>query len=315
MWDTPGPVGRKGPEREDTSSGLTGATISSARFSSILTEMSMRPTGLAAAGLFSLGIGLAGCGSDPQQDYSDVHARLDAQDGQIILPLEAYAMTPAEEQEVAHANALLINDCLAEGGRTHLRATQDWDAIPALPDRRYGIWSRPDAEANGYELPQSPDADELNAQEEALGEDWWGAFETCQSERELIPMMGINTSMEMSPVDQGMNETFEAMIASSELATIKAEWTNCITTKGLAPNPDSTLLVPVIPASKEEQLRVAAIDVECKESLNSVQPLADYEARLQMAYIDQRESELIAYRDQVDEVLAKAREVLATHEG
>lgn len=76
----------------------------------------MRPTGLAAAGLFSLGIGLAGCGSDPQQDYSDVHARLDAQDGQIILPLEAYAMTPAEEQEVAHANALLINDCLAEGG-------------------------------------------------------------------------------------------------------------------------------------------------------------------------------------------------------
>ena len=31
--------------------------------------------------------------------------------------------------------------------------------------------------------------------------------------------------------------------------------------------------------------------------------------------IDQRESELIAYRDQVDEVLAKAREVLATHEG
>lgn len=275
----------------------------------------LHKTGYLATSLIILLIGLVSCSSAPQQDYSDVRARLNPQAGEIVLPLEAYAMTSAEVQEVAHANALLVDNCLAEGGRSHPRANQDWGTIPTLPDRRYGLWSQSDAEANGYELPESPTSDELASQEDALGDEWWDAFGDCRSDLDLFPVMGINTSAEMSPVDQGMRESFDALIASSELAASREEWTNCIVAEGLTPNPDAKVLVPSFPPPGEEQLRAAAIDVGCKQSLNSIQPLADFEARQQMAYIEQHESDLTAYRDQVDQALKAAREVLATYGG
>lgn len=255
----------------------------------------------------------AGCAAQPQQDYSEVRARLDAQGGQIILPLEAFAMTSAEVQEVSQANALLIDNCLAETGRTFPGAMQDWELLPTLPDRRYGLWSMSDAEENGYELPEAPSAEEIDSEVDSMGEDWWAATDACRSTVDLLPVMGNNTSAEFSTVDEGMNESFDALVASSEFETVRDAWVDCITGEGLAPHPDATVLVPSFPPAGEEQLRVAAIDTECKDALNVVQTLADYEARHQMAYLDRHEGELIAHRDRVDEVLTRARDVISTH--
>ncbi|MDJ0336747.1 hypothetical protein [Cryobacterium sp. PH31-O1] len=224
-------------------------------------------------------------------------------------------MSWSEMQDVSHANALLVSDCLAVGGRQFARATQDWDSIPAIPDRRYGAWSQTDAEKNGYELPQSPQSAALTTLEDGLGDDWWEAFESCQSKVELFPIMGFNTAPDTSPVDVGMNESFTALLASSAFDSVRADWTSCIVAQGVVPDSESGVLVPEIPAAGEEQLRVAAIDVACKESLNSVQKLADVEAQGQMAYIDEHESELKAYRDKVDDVLFAVRKVLATFGG
>lgn len=263
---------------------------------------------LSSVVLFSL----VGCNSSAEQKYSDVEALLDPQAGEIILPLEKYAMTPSEEKDVAHANALLQDECLSESGREFPRAKQNWELAPTLPDRRYGLWSESDAQANGYELPESSEAAELTAAEEALGDDWWQAYEACRSELELLPVMGINTSVTPSPVDIGMGESFDSLVASANLREVRQEWLECVQNEGLTLDENSVLLVPAIPPAGEEQIRVATIDVECKQSYNSVQRLANIEAREQSAFIDDRESDLLEYRTQVDDVLNKAREVLAT---
>lgn len=277
--------------------------------------MTKRWVGITAATLITLILCVTGCGSDPQQDYSSVRARLDQQGGQIIFPLEAYAMSSVEVRDVSHANALLISDCMAEGGRDFPRAMQDWDAIPALPERRYGLWSRSDAESNGYELPKSAEEDKVFSQEEEKDEGWWDAFSSCQSKVILFPVMGVNFSPQMSPVDQGMRESYDTLLASSEFKKIRGAWTECIIAQGLTPNPESKVMNPEIPAPGIEQLRVAAVDAGCKESVNAVQSLADFEARQQMAYKEKHESELTEYRSQADDVLAAARKVLATRGG
>lgn len=277
--------------------------------------MVKRWVGTTVAALVPLVLSLTGCGSDPQQDYSGVRARLDQQTGQIVLPLEAYAMSSIEVRDVSHANALLISDCMAEGGRDFPRAMQNWDAVPVLPERPYGIWSRSDAESNGYGMPKSAEEGKIFSQEEEKDQAWWDAFNSCQSKISLFPVMGVNTSPQMSPVDQGMRESYDTLLASAEFKKIRDAWTECITAKGLTPNPESKILNPETPASGIEQLRVAAVDVGCKESVNAVQSLADFEARQQMAYKAKHESELTEYRSQADDVLAAARKVLATRGG
>lgn len=270
---------------------------------------------LCTTSLLTFSLLLAGCASETSGTASNVRAQIDAAAGEILLPLEAYAMNQGDERDVGHANALLTNRCLNETGRNFPRATQNWDAIPAYPDRRYGVWSKKDAVANGYELPEAKDAKSLAEQEESLGEDWWAAYEKCRSDLQLFPLMGINTVMDPSPVDIGMQESFEALLASPEFARIRDEWKSCIVAAGLTPDPDSALMVPKIPTSAEDQLRVAAADVECKESQNSVQPLADFEAQKQASYIKKHESELTNYRNEVDKVLESAKKVITTNGG
>ncbi|PQZ93888.1 hypothetical protein CQ018_09625 [Arthrobacter sp. MYb227] len=268
-----------------------------------------------APGIMTLVFLLGGCASETSANENNVRAHIDSATGEIVLPLEAYAMNQKDERDVGQANALLLNKCLKETGRNFPRATQDWAAIPAYPDRRYGLWSKADAVANGYELPEAKDAKSLTEQEETLGQDWWSAYEVCHSDLQLFPMMGINTAMDPSPVDLGMQESFEALLASSEFERIRDEWKLCVTAAGLTPDPNSTLMVPAIPAWGEDQLRVAAADVECKESLNSVQPLADFEASEQKTYIKKHESELTNYRNEVDKVLESVTKTITTHGG
>lgn len=267
-----------------------------------------------AASVVLIGL-LAGCAASPQEDYSDARAQLDAESSQINLPLEAYAMSAAETREVEHANALLTADCMAVSGRDFPRALQDWDALPTLPDRRYGLWSPADAEANGYEFPQAADSEAISAQEDSFESDWWEAAQECLTSDTLLPLLGVNSSPEQSPVDRGLGESYEALLASDVFKQTREEWRSCIEAEGLSLHADARVLIPQFPSAGEQQLRVAAIDVGCKEQLNSVQVLADFEARQQLAYVDGHESELIAYRERVDDVLERAREVLATRGG
>jgi hypothetical protein len=274
-----------------------------------------RPLNLAALVATAVALSLSGCTVAPAHDYSHARAELDPETGQIVLPLEAYAMNWQEFQTVNHANALLISRCMAAKGLTFPRATQDWSLIPQLPDRRYGLWAQSDAQNNGYELPASPQANQIEKQENAFGDDWWNTFRACFSKTRQLAAMGVNTSPAPSVVDNGMNESFNALLASPEFAAQRKLWERCVQSKGLTLNPDSHVLVPEFPEAGEQQLAVAAIDVDCKQKLNSVQILADWETRYQLPYIDAHEGELTAYRATVRKVLKEAQKVIATSGG
>lgn len=224
-------------------------------------------------------------------------------------------MGALEVRDVEHANALLTSGCLAESGRDFPRAHQDWDGLPTLPDRRYGLWSLADAEANGYEFPQAADSGSLDAQEDTFQDDWWEAAQVCLASDALFPLLGVNSAPDQSPVDRGLTESYEALLSSDLFQQTRDSWKSCIEAKGLTLHSDTRVLIPQFPPASEQQLQVAALDVGCKEELNSVQVLADFETRQQLAYIDAHEGELNAYRDRVDEVLVQAREVIATDGG
>lgn len=222
-------------------------------------------------------------------------------------------MSGAEILQVSRANALTMAGCMEEAGREFPRAYQNWDAVPALPDRRYGIWSSEDAERNGYELPETPESEALLTVEDAFDDAWWQTLDRCRSESEMLPLLGVNTDPgRPSPVDQGMNDSFTSLLAGDKFREIKAAWLACIESEGLSPRPDANVLVPQFPEAGEDQIRVASIDVSCKDELNSVQTLADEETQWQLAYIDQHEGELKAYRDRVDEVLEQARAIVSS---
>ncbi|NYF18306.1 hypothetical protein HDC37_003162 [Microbacterium sp. AK009] len=255
---------------------------------------------------------VTGCGSAPTRNHSDARAQLDVDSGQIDLPLEAYAMSEQEITLVSEANALLVARCMDASGREFPRAFQDWESASVFPDRRYGLWVMAEAEANGYEVPPPADAERVSAMEEQFDDDWWESVDRCFADTELLPLMGVNTDpLVTSPVDEGMRESFESLLTAQTFTDARNDWRACVEAEGVSWDPDATVLVPQVPAPGEEHIRVATIDVSCKQNLNTVQRLADFETRQQLAFIDQREAELREYRAAVDEVLAKARSVIA----
>lgn len=257
---------------------------------------------------------MVGCGPSPQERYDDVHARLNRATSQINFPLESYALSPSEVRTVAHANDVRIGRCLEQTGRKLPALDRDWESIDPIPDRRYGVWSMADAQYNGYHLLKAEKrSKELAAQADNLSDGWWDAYTECRSSVNLLPRMGAYRAPDGSPVAVGMHESFDALLASDVFDRVYDQWSQCISGQGLTPNPDSTVLSPVIPKGREDQIRVATLDVRCKESLSSVQKLADYEARYQMGYIADHESVLQAYRQKADRVLERARTVIATY--
>ncbi|TFB79897.1 hypothetical protein [Terrimesophilobacter mesophilus] len=260
-------------------------------------------------------LGLTSCANGVSHDHSGARAELNPQLSQIVLPLEAFAMNWSEAQTINQANATLTSQCMGKKGLSFPRAGQDWASVPPIPERRYGLWSRMDAENNGYELPQSAESKLIESQENSFGDDWWQAFHSCFNTERQLPLMAVNSSPNQTVVDRGINESFEALLASPEFKAERGKWSSCIESDGLALNPDARVLVPQFPPAGEEQLKVAALDVACKEKLNTVQILADWETRNQLDYIDAHEAELKAYRDSVDKVLAEAKKVITTVAG
>lgn len=274
-----------------------------------------RRRGAAVAILITASVTLAGCSNEPSSSHKDARASLDPVQSQISLPLESYAMNWQETQLVNRANDISMKKCMAAKSLPYPRANQDVLSLKPLPDRRYGLWSESDASSNGYGLPEPSDNASIQRQEDALGEDWWNAVQSCANSVDQFPLMAINSAPDQSIVDRGMNESFDALLASALFGDERKKWLSCVEAAGLSANPDARVLVPQFPQAGEAQYKVAAADAGCKQSLNTVQTLANWEAGKQLDYVDQHEGELTAYRRSVDDVLARARSAVSNNEG
>jgi hypothetical protein len=257
---------------------------------------------------------LSGCAAAPNlNDYASVRAKLDPAAGTIQLPLDQYAMSARESDVVQHANALLVKGCMAKSGLEYPRATENWDTKAVPQDRRYGLWSMDMAQKFGYDLPEDSRSKAIDKIEATLPDSWWTAWNQCIDQKvKQLPLMGeLENAGHLSPVDSGIVEAHNELVASSTYSKVWSSWSDCITKAGLLPEKDKGVMAPQLPKSVESQARAAVIDVGCKQKINAIQTLADIEAKYQMAYIDQNESALVAYRSKADTVLVHARQIIA----
>lgn len=254
---------------------------------------------------------LTSCGAPDIGQFGDVKAELNYEDGTVTYPLDEYALTGNDARLVDSANAVLIERCMAQSGLDFPRANAEWRSIPPTPDRMFGLWSPRIAESYGYDLPPRDEA--LSELEAAKPESWWDAYRSCHDSAELLPAMAPLTGdpNNPSPVDRGYRESFQNTRGSSAFEDAKNAWIDCIAEQGLSAE-DGPILVPVLPEGREQQLRVAIVDVGCKESLGTMQQIADVMAQYQAAYIDAHEGELAEFRQQAVDALNAAKEVLAT---
>lgn len=267
------------------------------------------------AGLLALSAltALTACAAPDISTYQDVRAQLNFEDGTISYPLDEFALTGEDAKLVERANAILISRCMADSSLKFPRADSEWWDLAPVPDRLFGLWSAQIAEKYGYDLPPGDQA--LSDLEASMHDTWWDRYRECHDSSDLLPPMTPLTGDPNNPstVDRGYRESIQNTQASAVLRDAKAAWVDCIAEQGLVAE-EGPILVPVLPESKEEQFRIALLDVACKESLGTMQQVGDVLAQYQAAYIDGHDGELNEYREQALEVLAEAREILTTSE-
>lgn len=258
---------------------------------------------------------LSGC-TPNLSEYSEVHAKLDHDTGVIRYPLSSYALTGADASTVEHANALLIQDCMATSGLDFLRATQDWRNKAEQPDRTFGLWSRSVAARDGYNVPSESAKRDLEDWEAEQPESWWTEYWECLDTSEQLPSMSllVGNPTDPSSVDRGYTDALRSTQTSAIFKDSRAEWVQCIADEGLTAQ-DGAWFVPVLPDDAESRFEIALRDVTCKEDLGTMQRVADVMARYQAAYIDAHEGDLNSFREDAQETLAKAREIVATYGG
>lgn len=257
---------------------------------------------------------IAACAAPDLAEYSDVRARLDPETHTIVTPLDAYVVEGRDVFLVDHANDLLISDCMAQSGLDYPRITSDWQTRPVMPDRTYGVWDLAWAEEYGYDIPSDEQSQTVSELEADQPESWWQAARTCLASVDLLPVYGLFFDNESTPADRGVVEAAGYAAATPEWKAARAIWVDCLSEHGLRPSDDKSF-APEIPASLDAQIEVAVQDVKCKDENGLVQQLADIEAKYEAAYIDSHESELTAFGQKVDDSLAQAREIIATHGG
>ena len=254
------------------------------------------------------------CAAPDLTDYSSVRARLDPETHTIVMPLDAYSVEGRDIFLMDHANNLLIGDCMAESGLDYPRVAEDWQTRAVMPDRTYGLWTLTWAEEYGYEIPSDETSDEISKIEEGMPESWWEAARSCWSSYDELPVFGLFFDDEQSPADRGFLEASAYAAASEEWRSARDAWVDCLAEHGLKPFSD-TSFTPELPEDAQAQGEIAVQDVKCKDEVGLVQKVADLQAKYEAAYIDAHEAELSAFGQEIDDLMAKAIEIIATHEG
>lgn len=248
------------------------------------------------------------------EDYANAKALLDIDNEIIDYPLESYALDGREMKVVEHANALLVADCMSEAGLDYPRVTENWDTKRLLPDRMFGIWSPEQAANYGYDIPEDPQSTSIDELEAKKPESWWATWQGCADSVKQIPLSVPFSTDAMTPVDRGLQESSQSAKRTAEWAAAYDEWTSCLAEADIKIGPDSKF-VPELTDSAQTNIEIAIQDVACKESTQLVQRLANIISTFQAAYIQAHESELEAFRDEVDANLEEAREIVATYGG
>ncbi|MEU2201508.1 hypothetical protein [Isoptericola sp. NPDC019482] len=210
---------------------------------------------------------------------TEPRATLDPATGTITTPMDAWSWDSREYAISRTAADHYVVGCLQDAG---YEATFD-GPYPVEPgrDAEYGLWRMQDAEADGYASLMAPDLDDVGAE-------WDTETVPAKASRDCY-RAAQEAGLTYDAADFGDGPTgITSVMYTKDGQRIRDEWRECLLDHGAsAPSSHEAGMVPdgVYGVSQEEQLRIATIDLGCKDELGTVQRLADVGAREEAAYI------------------------------
>ncbi|WP_146083956.1 hypothetical protein [Rathayibacter sp. AY1F3] len=246
--------------------------------------------------------------------YSEVHAVLDRTNELMTYPIDAYFIDAEGLGRIVQANALLLDDCMREGGRTDPSAAFDLTRSAVVTETTFGIWSPERAARSGYgfDMPNAAAVEAASAaviEAAAADPGWEDAMSACEDRVETLPGLGrdyaADKGMEIAQLPQAItNDAGRLASADPRWNRARTRWGDCLIAHGLQLRTDSEQpWSPQVPDDPEAAIRTAVQDVQCKEDTRLVETLSSLQAQYQAALIDRHRAEL-------DEVAQKERAVL-----
>ncbi|MDO5634600.1 MAG: hypothetical protein Q4G34_06990 [Micrococcus sp.] len=271
---------------------------------------------------------LSACGTDQVQPDTSARAQLDRDTVQVVLPLDQYEVSDADEQLVNNAVQTSLRACLNARGVNGLAPSAH--SAPS-EDRPYGLWNIERAAQFGYGFPE-PEA----TAEPPLGGEWSSstdeafneAYTACDGELASSLDAMSPPSSDASTVRRLRETAYTHAYQDQRWKDARAEWQACLTQHGLQARDDDsawssqqgldvlTMIDPVAPdpGMKHEEIRVATIEATCNEQTQLTQRLGDIEAGYQAALIKGQEATLAEEKQQNQAYVDAARAYLASHQ-
>jgi len=255
-------------------------------------------------------------GSLPVVDRSDgagARATLNEATGEVILPMSSYWYSDRENVIVNTAVAFLIYDCVEDAG--FAVGPQGGDG-KALQDRSYGQWSRSIAARNGFspEIRRIPGVLDAQPERSPVTARQQEAETKCYNS---VGRAGFPELLQGLAGDQSIqNRIVQTSVALTdrdpEYLSYRRAWEDCVAAKGLKlAGSDSWSFQGA--GSKEEEVRMALLDVQCKDSSGGAQIPYDILAQYEAAQMKDHQAELNEVADQKAASVERAKQVLRDH--
>ena len=268
-----------------------------------------------SAALFAcFALALSSCAATPKD--TSLKAQLDFENNYITLPLDEYDMSDQAKDITGRASLLIRKECYAKKG-------YDFEILEnglvSGNASEYGLWNVKHV-ANHF--TSSKVGEEQERIYKSIPED---VRVSCREEhREELDMLYFDEDDEKKyrPVGRIRSEAYQRAQGDPEWKKARSDWWDCQRQEGLTPrtgdgewtSKELASLNADDPKVLEEVIRLATIEAQCSEKVRLAQRLGDLEASYQGPLIEKNQAllnDLKAYRDAK---VAKAREIIATHQ-
>ena len=259
-------------------------------------------------------LALSSCAAAPKD--TGLKAQLDFENNYITLPLDEYDMSDQALDITYRAYLLILKECYAKKGYDFEILENGFVSGDAS---QYGSWNVKHA-ANHF--TSSKVREEQSRIYDSIPED---VKASCREEhREELNALKFDEADEEKyrPVRRISGEAYQRAQGDPEWKKARSDWWDCQREEGLTPrtgdgewtSKETANLNADDPKVLEEVIRLATIEAQCSEKVRLAQRLGDLEASYQGPLIEKNQAllnDLKAYRDAK---IAKAREIIATHQ-
>ena len=271
-----------------------------------------------SAALFAcFALALSSCAAAPKD--TSLKAQLDFENNYITLPLDEYDMSDQALDITYRAYLLILKECYAKKGYDFEILENGFVSGDAS---QYGSWNVKHA-ANHF--TSSKVREEQERIYESIPED---VRASCREEhREELDMLYFDEADEKKyrPVGRISGEAYQRAQGDPEWKKARSDWWDCQREKGLTPRTGDgewtskeaarmASLNSDDPKVLEEEIRLATIEAQCSEKVRLAQRLGDLEASYQGPLIEKNQALLNELKADRDAKIAKAREIIATHQ-